>query len=68
MNNQISDIDQQILRLLEKGKKIQEIEIGGLSTKTIYGRIRNLRLEFGVKTNKELLTAYEKITETSKSA
>ena len=66
MNNQISDIDQQILRLLEKGKKIQEIEIGGLSTKTIYGRIRNLRLEFGVKTNKELLTAYEKITETSK--
>lgn len=66
MNNQISDIDQQILILLEKGKKIQEIEIGGLSTKTIYGRIRNLRLEFGVKTNKELLTAYEKITETSK--
>jgi hypothetical protein len=68
MNHQISNIDQQILILLIKGEKPREIKIGELSTKTIYGRIRNLRLEFGVKTNKELIEAYKKLTESEKSA
>ena len=63
MNHQISNIDQKILILLIKGKKPREIEIGELSIKTIYGRIRNLRLEFGVKTNEELIEAYKKLTE-----
>ncbi len=68
MNYQISDIDQQILRLLVEGKKIQEITIGTLSTKTIYARIRNLRLEFRVKTNRELIEAYKQITKNQKLA
>ncbi|MGB5769642.1 MAG: hypothetical protein WBM32_07200 [Crocosphaera sp.] len=68
MNHQISDLDQEILILLVKGEKPREIKIGGLSTKTIYGRIRNLRLEFGVKTNKELIEAYEQFRENQKSA
>ena len=68
MNHQISHLDKQILILLLKGKKIREIEIGGLSTKAIYGRIRNLRLDFGVRTNRELIESYKKLTETEKSA
>ena len=59
MNYQKSDIDQEILILLVKGQKPKEIKIGKLSQKTIYRRIRNLRLEFGVKTNAELITAYK---------
>ena len=68
MKNQLSDIDQEILRLLGEGKKIKEIKIGTLSTKTIYERLKKIRLQFRVKTNKELLEAYKKILETSKSA
>ena len=68
MKNQLSDIDQEILRLLGEGKKTQEIAIGTLSTKTIYARIRKIRLQFRVKTNKELVEAYKQVLETEKSA
>ncbi len=68
MKNQLSDIDQEILRLLGEGKKIKEITIGTLSTKTIYERLKKIRLQFRVKTNKELLEAYKKFLETPKSA
>ena len=68
MKNQLSDIDQEILRLLGEGKKTKEIAIGTLSTKTIYARIRKIRLQFRVKTNKELVEAYKQFRETSKSA
>ena len=67
MKNQLSDIDQEILRLLGEGKKTQEIAIGTLSTKTIYARIRKIRLQFRVKTNEELVEAYKQFRETSKS-
>ena len=61
MNIQLSDLDQQILTLLAEGKKPKEIKVGSLSTKTIYGRIRNLRLDLGVKTTKELIKAYNNL-------
>ncbi len=68
MKNQLSDIDQEILRLLEEGKKIKDITIGNLSTKTIYDHLKKIRLQFRVKTNKELVEAYKQFRETSKSA
>ena len=64
----ITENDHKILIFLLEGKKPGEIKIENLATKTIYGRIRNLRLEFGVKTTKELVNAYKDWRETEKSA
>lgn len=68
MNITLSENDHKILTLLAEGKKPKEIKIGTLSTTTIYGRIRNLRLEFGVKTTKELIEAYVYYQENSRKA
>ena len=64
----MKEIDHKILRFLIEGKKPREIKIETLATKTIYGRIRNLRLSWGVKTTKELVNAYKDWLETEKSA